>query len=374
MKKLLTLFGITTIVVVAYSCKKTPETPKGTVYLDLPATPYEYSNKTSNNQKATLGRVLFYDSHLSVNNSISCASCHKQALGFADNVAFSVGFEGRLTTRNSKNIANITGDKFELSTIDTTNLPLFWDGREEVLQHLVSKPITNHVEMGINDFSALPAKLQTLSYYPSLFQNAYGSTEITTDKISECVAVFLSSIRTDNSRFDQFVKELSAGTSTGGVVPVTSNVLTPLELNGYVAFTTKYNCENCHHIISSSYTTNDFKDIGLDKTYTDMGRGTVTGTKSDNGKFRVPNLHNVALTAPYMHDGRYKTLDEVIDHYSNNIKTSANLDGMLRDAKGNAMAMNITTADRQAIIAFLNTMTDYVMISDPKFSNPFKLK
>src|SRR3989442_507789 len=141
MKKALAIFTVIAIVAIAYSCKKTSTKPSGTVYLDLPATAYKYntsafSSKKKINDKATLGRVLFYDTHLSLNNAISCGSCHKQAAGFADNAAFSVGYEGRLTGRNSKSIANITGDFLNFDEIDKKTLPLFWDGRESVLQNL----------------------------------------------------------------------------------------------------------------------------------------------------------------------------------------------------------------------------------------------
>jgi len=374
-KKSIAILMILSLVLVVYSCKKNNDKLNGTVYLDLPATPYNYAGTAfmappQVNQKATLGRVLFYDTHLSLNNAISCGSCHKQAEGFADNVALSVGYEGRLTKRNSKSISNITGDELDFRSIDTGFLPLFWDGREDALMGLVSRPITNHVEMGVSDFSVLPAKLSGLSYYSSLFSSAYGDPSITTDRISECVAIFLASIQSHSTRFDAFLQGFNPGTGQSS-----STVYSPQELQGYNLFTTKYHCENCHHIVSNSYTTIDFKDIGLDKNYTDMGRGTITGNPADNGKFKVPSLRNVALTAPYMHDGRYKTLGEVIDHYSKNIQPSTNLDIQLRDSTtGHAMSMNIADNEKDAIIAFLNTFTDYQLVTDPKFSNPFKVK
>lgn len=377
MKKTISILSIVALVFIAYSCRKTPNNVSGTAYLDLPATTYEYSTagKTSDpkaNDKATLGRVLFYDTHLSINNAISCGSCHKQALGFSDNVALSVGYEGKLTKRNSKSIANIGGDNLENFKIDTARFPLFWDGREDVLQNLIARPVTNHVEMGIDDFSVLPAKLSGLSYYPQLFSNAYSDNAVTTDRISECVADFLVSIQSHNTRFDDF---MNSAQGSGGPVITNPGMFSPTEFEGYNLFTTKYNCEGCHHIMSNSYSTFDFFDIGLDKNYTDMGRGTITRAAADNGKFKVPGLRNVALSAPYMHDGRYKTLGEVIDHYSQGIASSANLDWNLRNPmNGQAMAMNISDHDKEALVAFLGTLTDYKMITDPKFSNPFKTK
>jgi cytochrome c peroxidase len=153
-------------------------------------------------------------------------------------------------------------------------------------------------------------------------------------------------------------------------------IFSPEEQHGYTLFMTKYNCASCHHIITNSYSQSEaFIDAGLDANYTDLGRGVITNSTLDNGKFKVPSLHNVALTAPYMHDGRFKTLEEVIDHYSTGIEYSPNLNVMFADTTNKqARQMNISDADKQALVAFLKTFTDYQMISDPKFSNPFKTK
>lgn len=373
MKKIIAITGLVALVAVAYSCKKNAAKPSGTLYLDLPATTYQYSSsgaadKTINN-KATLGRVLFYDTRMSLNNAVSCASCHKQSAGFADNTAFSRGFEGRMTGRNSPVIVNITGDSMRFDNVRIGGLPLFWDGRETVLKNLVARPITNHLEMGINDFSTLPDKLAQVDYYNDLFNKAYGDEAITGDRISECVAMFLASIKSSNTRFDQFMGEGKSMMS-----PSNPEVYSPLEYAGYNLFINKYQCQNCHHVFTSTYTQADFKDIGLEKVYTDKGVGAVTLNSGDNGKFRVPQLRNIALSAPYMHDGRYKTLGEVIDHYSSGIQSSDNLDWNLRDGSGKARQMNISETDKQAMIAFLNTFTDYTLVTDPKYSNPFKVR
>jgi cytochrome c peroxidase len=372
MKKLSVVILLVALIIAGYSCRKTATTPSGHVSLDLPATPYIYSDVSTDsaiNYKATLGRVLFYDNHLSINNSLSCASCHKQVAGFADNVPFSTGYEGRLTKRNSKNIANLEDNSNIIffgpgvSPGSMQGLPLFWDGREDILNNLVARPITNHVEMGFEDFSALPQKLAALPYYGKLFADAYsGDSTLTTARISECVGDFLSSINCNHSRVDQFMNN--------GANPA---LFSALEYKGYTLFVSKYNCDNCHHVFQGMYGVEDFKDIGLDQTPTDLGRGVITGLASDNGKFKVPNLHNVALSAPYMHDGRYKTLSDVIDHYSHGISQSPNLDTVLKDVNGKAIQMNIPDEDKQALIAFLTAFTDYTVITDPKFSNPFKV-
>jgi cytochrome c peroxidase len=366
MKKLFLLTGIVTVVAVAYSCKKTNNETTAS-YLDLPSTPYVYNNASGDpsfNSKASLGRVLFYDSHLSLNNAISCGSCHKQALGFADNAALSAGYEGRVTKRNSKSLSNLEGDDVSLFNVAQPGATLFWDGREDILQNLIARPLTNHVEMGIEDPNTLPGKLAGVSYYGALFSQAYnGDSSLTFTRITECLSDFLISLQSHNTRFDKY---LTTGNTSG---------FSAVEIEGMNLFVTKYNCASCHHIFSNTYSIEDaFKDIGVDATYTDLGRGAISSNPADNGKFHVPNLRNVVLSAPYMHDGRFATLDEVIDHYSQGIQNSPNLDTMLQNPSGGARQMNISAQEKTAIIAFLGTLTDYNMITDPKFSNPFKTK
>lgn len=371
MKKLITLGVITAIIAIAISCKKTPQTTNNkTVYLELPDTMTVYFKSFNNGQLnhiAKLGRVLFYDKHLSVNNTVACASCHRQELAFSDDAKFSRGYENILTGRNSMPIENLgmpdPGSNFP-------DVSLFWDGRSSSIEDLVMRPVSNHVEMGISDVNTLPARLAEMPYYPALFSEVFGSEEITTEKISIAIATFMAAINPENTRFDQMVR---------GQVKFNA-----LEEQGMLLFNTKYPCGNCHNTdmpppsgysSGQSMSSFTFMDIGLDNSYKDIGRGTITGLSDDNGKFRVPNLRNVALTAPYMHDGRFNTLDEVLEHYSHGIKQSANLDDRLRSGIGrHAMQLNITAQEKQAIIAFLNTLTDYDMITDPKFSTPFKVR
>ncbi len=369
MKKVLSIVIIAGFIAAMVSCHKNTDAPAGATKLVLPATTARYYNETTQysnpsiNEKATLGRVLFYDGHLSLNNAISCASCHKQELGFADNIRFSTGYEGRLTGRNSQSIANLSGQDtfFSNNFIANPSTPLFWDGRETSVKNLINRPITNHIEMGIADASVLPGKLSALPFYPPLFAKAYdGDSTITSDRISECVTAFLISIQAHNTKLDKYL----AGDNTA---------LNSMELQGMKLFTDKYNCEGCHRVMSGQYFMSGFIDIGLDENYTDIGNGAVTKNTSDYGKFAVPSLRNIALTAPYMHDGRFKTLDDVLNHYSHGIQNSPNLNEVLRDYSTNQpRTMNITESDKKMLIAFLNSLTDYNMVSDPKFSNPFK--
>jgi cytochrome c peroxidase len=188
---------------------------------------------------------------------------------------------------------------------------------------------------------------------------------VNSNTISTALSAFVRSIRADQTKFDFF---LSGQPSLNG-----------LEMQGRSLFFGKYNCNSCHKSDSSGsgYTTAQgvpvqFVNIGLDANSIDNGRGNVTHDAADNGKFKIPSLKNVMLTAPYMHDGRFTTLDQVLDHYSHGIAGHPNLDSKLKNADGTPMQMNISSEEKTAIIAFLNTLTDYSMITDVRFSNPFK--
>ena len=359
MKRKLTFLIVLIIAMVSnlLSCKEDATTLSPTkVYLDLPETPYQYMGGSSD--LATLGRVLFYDTRLSVNNAISCGTCHKQGLAFSDNVSFSRGFENRLTLRNSLPIQNLGGGIF------TFGLPpsLFWDGREKFLQSMVLKPIVNHVEMGMNNMSDIAQRVRSIPYYPELFNKAFGSTEITSTLIASALAAFTGSIMSNNTRFDRAQSHQAS--------------LNGLEAQGKDLFFNKYNCNSCHQsqMLNGYEQGGGFINIGLDMNYSDNGLGALNHNPADNGKFKIPNLRNITLTAPYMHDGRFTTLNQVLDHYSHNIQNHPNLDSRLKDSNNQAMKMNISNQEKTAIIAFLGTLTDYTMITDPKFSNPFKTK
>lgn len=371
--RLPTLLSAAALVILCYACATDESQFKATAYLDLPETPYTYQAST-NNHIATLGRVLFYDRQLSVNNSMSCNTCHKQSLAFADNTAFSKGFENVLTSRNSMPIQNLQPLVFTIGggimEGDINSLPqppgfvggqsvLFWDGRENNLRSMVMKPVVNHVEMGIRDMNKLSQKLSDIPYYKDLFQKAYGSEEVTTEKIAEALSSFLVNITSNDTKMDR---------SLSGKEP-----LSALEERGQFLFRNVYDCNACHQVQSThGYVfAGTFSNIGLDVQYADPGLENVTRRAGDAGKFRIPSLRNVALTAPYMHDGRFATLDEVINHYSHGIEDHPNLDPRLRE-NGQPMQMNIPDQDKEAIIAFLHTLTDHDMINDVRFSNPFK--
>jgi cytochrome c peroxidase len=380
---LLCLCIITGLIVT--SCESTELSGTGEIYLDLPATKYQYdiSGSDSLNAKATLGRVLFYDRQMSINNTIACASCHKQEYGFADNQKSSRGFEGRLTSRNSMPIQNLNNFNFGVFDLGSTPDPgfvpfgnhLFWDGREQNLEKLILQPVGNHIEMGITDLDHLTENLSALPYYAPLFQDAYGSNEVTGDKISRAVSTFLTYINSLNTKFDQYNKNNQLALEFNGQ----SNslpILSPIETEGMLLFKDKYDCNACHQVQSPTgyIMAGTFANIGLDADYPDPGLFQVTKSPADAGKFKIPSLRNVAFTAPYMHDGRFENLEDVIDHYSDGIADHPNLDTKLQDHTGHAKAMNISQHEKDAIIAFLHTLSDKSALTDPKFSNPFKIR
>lgn len=380
------LLGICISLAALMSSCSSPELEKtGELYLDLPATKYNYAlfpgeAQDSLNARATLGRVLFYDRQMSLNNTVACASCHKQEFAFSDNERFSRGFESRLTTRNSMPLQNLSSG-FILADVITNNTKdffpgfgghLFWDGRETDINKLILQPVGNHIEMGITDINALTAKLSKLPYYEPLFKDAYGSSNINADRISRAVSSFITSITTFNTRFDQYNTQRFNGPDAAKG----NSALTPLELEGMSIFNDKYDCNSCHQVQNPNgyQFAGTFANVGLDQTYSDPGLEAVTKVSSDNGKFKIPSLRNVAYTAPYMHDGRFATLDDVLEHYSEGMEDNPNLDARLAGTDGHARSMNISAHEKEAIIAFLRTLSDESVLKDPKFSNPFKVK
>ncbi len=306
-------------------------------------------NPDVTNDGATLGRVLFYDNKMSLNNSVACASCHHQSKGFADGAIASTGFGGKVTPRNSLSIAN-----------GSISNNLFWDSRVNSLKDLILEPIQNHIEMGMEDVDMLTTKLAATDYYPALFEKAYGDKNITADRISDAMAQFLGSMKSVSAKYD---------------VALSSNNFSEYSslenLGKEIFFSSKGQCSACHaganfSSINSYYDNNSLRgatNIGLDPEYSDKG--------IENGRFRIPSLRNVALTAPYMHDGRYETLEEVVDFYDHGIKDNPNLDVRFRDSNGEPIRMDLTSIEKKALVAFMNTLTDETFINDEKFSNPF---
>lgn len=328
------------------------------------------SNLTTN-AGATLGRVLFYDVDLSKNNTIACASCHKQEFAFTDTARFSIGFDGSVGTRNSMSLMHV---RFQRDN------NLFWDGRAHSVEEQVLLPFLNPIEMGMT-INELVNRISSKSIYPPLFEAAFGSNEINSVKISKALAQFVRSINTFNSKYRKGI-EITNGNPE--ITPFSN--FTSEENLGKDLFMDKFrgNCQACH--TRNLFVPQGMQNIGLDLVYKDNGAGALNNNSnsSQNGKFKVPSLINIDLTPPYMHDGRFKTLEEVVDFYSDSVKSHPNLSGFLREiVPGNTNPNNnpcmtcpprrphFTQVEKKALVAFLKTLTDTTATKDPKWSNPF---
>lgn len=384
MKTWIYLIALTGLLTVA--CKK--EQPESAVtsdgYFKLPEKAYDYP-VSANDHVATLGRVLFYDKNLSHNNSISCGSCHQQANAFCDNQRSSVGLSGVHSTRNTPGIFN-------------KRTRAFWDGRAKGFSELALMPAANHFEMGIKDFDELSVRLQKLPYYQTLVKKAFGDSYIDSTRLNQALAEFLNNFMFSNNKFRRSMLGTEALSAT--------------ESLGKDLFFGKAGCFNCHNVqimdpaATSPYSSGfDFSfiafNIGLESDYADKGVSAITGETKDKGKFMIPSLMNVEYTWPYMHDGRFNTLEEVVEHYNSGIKDHPCLDIRLRDLSAfppytspdevmrqvdkNANGMlepeessivppqklNLTASEKRQLVAFLKTLSDPGIKTDVRFASPF---
>ena len=293
-----------------------------------------------------LGKKLFFDPILSNDNSISCASCHAPEKAFSDNDQFSDGVNGTLGSRNSMPLFNLAWNYDERFA---------WDGKELSLERQVFEPVSNPTEMHSN-WNNVAQKLQNHPEYPELFTNAFGNETIDSTLVAKAIAQFERTLISANSKFDRYSLGLLE--------------LTPQELNGLDVFLSeeKGDCFHCHGNPNNPlWTDNLFHNNGLDATFSDLGLGVVTGDPSDNGKFKSPSLRNLAFTAPYMHDGRFNTLDEVIEFYSTGLQNSSTIDPLMK--KVDQGGVNLTTQQKADLKAFLLTLTDQEFITNLDFQN-----
>jgi cytochrome c peroxidase len=345
-------------------------------YLNLPELPFNYGNislppyfdnifiqnqdNTPVNNKitdwgATLGRVLFYDKNLSFNQTISCASCHKQEFGFSDTAQYSSGFEKGFTKRHSMSLIN---SRFYSSG------RFFWDERAQTLEHQVLMPIQDPVEMGI-DTLELVTRLKNLEYYPLLFKKAFGKEEINTDKISKALSQFVRSIVSVNSKFDD-------GRKSVNYIQDDFPNFTQQENRGKRIFIfSKIDCFGCH--TTDAFVLDNPRNNGMQSFNTDKGAFGHSQDPRLLGSFKAPSLKSIALRNRYMHDGSLLGLDAVVEHYNSGIKVNENLDPHLLNINtGEALKMNLSQQDKLALKAFLETLTDYELMKDARFTNPFK--
>ena len=386
MRSKLTIVATSLLFIMLLACQKEEKTlsPEESLSqnLNLPSTPFNYANvilpdflndfpgRREDNMPednvitdwgATLGRVLFYEKALSLNNTLSCASCHHQENNFADPVAFSVGFEGEVTNRNSMSLTNARYYEHE---------KFFWDERAATLEDQILIPIQDHIEMGLT-IDEMISRLEDRPYYALLFEKAFGDSNITPERVAKATSQFIRSIVSFTSKFDKAV--VASGITQSNLIKSPLEGLTELENRGVDLFFNIYRgCTSCH---SFGFQIADLAmNNGLDSEFTDLGVGGFTGNDYQMGKFKVPSLRNIAVSGPYMHDGRFETLEEVLEHYSSGIQFSPTLDVRFRGiGSGNTTVrqMDLTEDEKEGLIAFLHTLTDEEFLRDEKFSDPF---
>ena len=305
-----------------------------------------------------LGRMLFWETRLSQDNSMSCGNCHLPESNFSDPEPYSTGVTGAIGSRNAMALINLGWAS-----------SFFWDGRAVSLEDQIRDPVPHPDEMNLPWAHAVE-RLQndnTDTNYPSLFFDAFGATEITEDLVVMAIAQFIRTMISADSKFDRWRRgELE---------------LTDSEYNGYQMFLREGgdpevvaggqfggDCFHCHGEAGLQFTDHLFHNNGLDASFeSDPGRAAITGSPLDSGLFRTPTLRNVALSAPYMHDGRFQTLEEVIEHYNSGGVPSSTIDPFMKYTSG---GLSLAPSQKEDLIAFLHTLTDTSFVNNPDFQNP----
>ncbi|MGB1033042.1 MAG: cytochrome-c peroxidase [Flavobacteriales bacterium] len=349
--------------------KERTGTPRGHV-LDLPETLYNYaeqdlpphfSESTAlnlfenlgnhvevSNEGATLGRVLFYDVALSANNSVSCASCHQQEFAFSDPRNLSLGHNSAFTARHSMSLENMLWER-----------RFFWDNRTVGLTNQILQPIQDRNEMGMN-LDSLEQKIQGMPVYEDLFIDAFGDSLVTSGRISDAIAQFCLSMISYQSKYDD------------GLYNDFVNFSESEKRGKDLFFNGETRCNQCHMTALFCNPTAVYSGLELDD---DLGLYNETGNTDHIGVFQIPSLRNIEVTAPYMHDARFKTLDEVLEFYNHGVQAAPNLDDRITanfQTGGTPLQLNLSEQDKQDLIAFLKTLTDNQFLTDNKFSNPFR--
>ena len=301
---------------------------------NFPAPVYDFKSNPLTPAGFALGRRLFYEPLLSKDSTISCGNCHQYFAAFANlDHPVSHGVDECLGTRNAPPLFNLAWQS-----------SFMWDGGVNHIELSPLNALTNPCEMASSLDTAV-VRLRRTPAYPILFRETFGSVEINSKRLLKALAQFTGSLVSADSKYDKHTRNEPGGD------------FTPQETAGYALF--RQHCAACHR--EPLFTDGSYRDNGLDNTYTDPGRDTITYDPADRGRFKVPSLRNVALTAPYMHDGRFNTLEEVLDHYVSGIRHGSNLDTLL--SKG----ITLDTVQCRDVIAFLKTLTDTSFINDKRF-------
>lgn len=310
------------------------------------------ANNPTTQEGVLLGRMLFYDPVISVDSMVSCASCHKPEFSFADNQAFSHRVFGEPTTRNTQALIDMGMNK-----------KFFWDARKSTIEESVADAMEGEQH---HNFLLTSSRLDSSRYW-ALFNKAFGRPSgFTQEKIVKALSQFLRTLISYNSKFDRFVLG-------------DQSALSPEEYEGYQIFldNNRGDCFHCHIDLTYLTMANQIKMVAnnaLDSVATlddfaDKGLGVITGNPNDNGRFKIPTLRNVALTAPYMHDGRFATLEQVVNHYSDSLKYSPNVDPLMEFI--HQRGPHLSAPEKQKLIAFLHALTDTTFVNNPAVQNPF---
>ncbi len=356
--KRLSLVGLVGLAGCATDSSPAPDEPLFTVPANFPPPTYRFQNNALTKEGVALGRMLFYDGRLSRDGTISCAECHNQAYAFTHHGHdLSHGIDNRLGTRNSLPLQNLAWSQ-----------AFMWDGGVFDLDLFPIAPIENHVEMD----ETLPNVLEKLRNdpaYTAQFKKAYGTDEVTTARFLQALSQFMLTLVSGNSRYDRYVRKEAGAT------------LTADERAGMALFTSK-GCASCH--AGALFTDQRYRNNGLSLAFgDDAGRAHITEKPEDRYTFKVPSLRNVEHTGPYMHDGRFRTLEAVLNHYADGVEDTPNLDPLLKQTSsvtpgqsrlgqsrpGQSRPGIPLTADEQTkLIAFLKTLTDSDFLTNPNFA------
>lgn len=351
-KSILLLFCAVLMVSILFSFKNENETTpyKFPELKGFPEAPFSENVPTI--EGVSLGRFLFYDSILSANYTFSCASCHKQEVAFSDSPKqFSKGINGMSLSRNTMPLFNLAWYP-----------SMFWDGRSSSIEDQVFHPLRAHNEMNL-DWKVAVERIEESTFYKPKIRAAFGTRKIDSFLIADAIAQFERTLISNNSKYDLVLQ---------GKAYFTKDEFEGFEL---MNDQTKGDCLHCHTTDADALgTIAQFSNNGLDATltpddYIDKGKAQVTNQDKDVGQFKIPSLRNVAVTAPYMHDGRFNSLEEVLDFYSEEVNNSYNIDSKMQFA--HQKGVRLTSEEKRKIISFLHTMTDSTFLTNPAYSNPF---
>lgn len=358
MKYVLKSISIVAMGMLVFSCSSDDDsvsslTPLTIDFKEFPAPNFPDDNLLTE-EGVELGRRLFYEKALSKDGSMACASCHNQSTAFSDTNQFSIGVEGQPGGRQAMAIFNMAWNTNEF----------FWDGRAHLLRDQALLPIQDPLEMN-ETLENVIAKLTDLPEYTDRFNKVFGSKTITELNISLALEQFMNSIVSLNSKYDKYKRNEIA--------------LSDTEERGRQLFFNEYNkffpdisgadCAHCHS--GFNFENDEYMNNGLDglANQSDIGRENVTSDPMDRAKFKVTSLRNIALTPPYMHDGRFQTLEEVVEHYNSGVKLSPSLNPAIQDTE--EMGLFLSEQDKQDLVAFLKTLTDETLMTNSDYSNPF---